>query len=274
MTFSEFANKKVLGVPVLYLAGAAVVILAIVAYRMDSKESPSEEQTPEGPPDAGSEGSTDDFYDALATQGTVTVVQGANQTSPDPVVKTNETWIREGAEWLVAQNMATGSQALQALTKYINGVDRSYQEQQWVDAVFKEKGAPPDGVSEGGNVGSKPAVKQAGTLPGIHTITGNSDNGYSQLAQLYYGSSDADRQDLLQAANTNLGLSGPWPIGTKVNIPAYKPIRTVTVNGRINKSTFAGQNGLSRAQLDALNNGPKWDALGPNIVAGTKVRVM
>lgn len=277
MTFSEVANKKVLGVPVLYLAGAAVVILAIVAYKMDAKTTPDETPGVEGSPDDGgmADDEATDAYAGLASGGTVTVVQAAtNPAATEETIKTNDMWVREGAEWLVAHGHSTGSVALTALTKYINGVDRSYAEQELVDLWFKEKGAPPDGVSEGGTVGSKPAQKQFSNLPGVHTITGNSDNGYPQLATLYYNSASADRQDLIQVANTSLGLSGPWPVGTKVTIPVLRNIRYYKTTKAEAKSTIASKNSLSRAQLDALNNGPMWTKYGSTVPKGVSVRIL
>jgi hypothetical protein len=277
VTFKELAAKKVFGVPVLYLALAAVVILAIVAYKMQPAKTDEVKGDPsaDGSLEGAADDETTDAYAGLASGGTVTVVQ--QPTTPEATevtIQTNETWVKRGAEWLVAGGYSTGPAALSALTKYVQGTDRSYDEQQLVDRVFKQFGAPPDSISEGGTVGAKPAQKQFPNLPGVHTITGNSDNGYPQLAALYYGSSSADRQDLIQAANTNLGLSGPWPVGTKVNIPEMKNIRYYTTPVAEHKNTVASKNALTRSQLDALNNGNTWDKYGATVPKGVRVRVL
>lgn len=270
-SFNELARKKVAGVPVLYLAGAAVVILAVVAWKM----KPS---TPkETPPDAGGDANAVDesAYDGLATQGTVTVVQQPNQTVPDPVVKTNSTWVKDGAEWLVAQNKASGTVAYSALSKYVNGGDRSFDEQQLVDLVIKEKGLPPDDIAEGGNAGSKPAQKQ-GTPPTVHTITGSSDDTWSEIATLYYGNSGGRGQDLLQFANPSLGASpGPFAIGTKITVPIYNatPKTYKVPRGPLSWSVVASRNGISETQLKNLNNGTAAWRNAPTLATGQVVVV-
>lgn len=271
MTFTEFAHKKVLGVPVIYVAGAAVAILAVVAWKLKPATPAADAGDTTGGTAADNAIDPTD-YSGLASNGSVTVVQASTDTTADPVVKTNSDWVREGAEWLTTSKGVPGSQAAAALNKYINGVDRSFDEQTLVDQVIAEKGQPPDDIAEGGNVGAKPAKKQFPEPPGVHTITGDSDNGYPQLATLYYGSSSADRQDLIQAANTNLGLAGPWSVGTKVTIPKFQTILIYKTTKPIGKSALAGQLALSRAQLDALNNGPTWTAWGSTVPAGKSVR--
>jgi hypothetical protein len=141
----------------------------------------------------------------------VTVVQqpsaDADTTPTKPI--DNEDWARKGAEWLTATHGVSGSAAIAALTKYISGTDRTFDEQTLVDMVIKEKGQPPNSIAEGGSVSAAPAKKQFSNFPGKHVIKGGSDNGFPQLATLYYGSAVDDRIDLLQAANPSLGTSGP-----------------------------------------------------------------
>jgi hypothetical protein len=343
--FEELAHKKVAGVPVIYLAGGAVVILGVVAWKMKPSTDAAD---PNAATDPGT--ATANPYDGLASNGTVTVAQGDLSTStastgtyssndawvragaswlatqknvsastalavlnkyvsgdyaklttaeqtmvdqwstqagppPDNVVSptgtdpgsttatpTNQEWINDGAAWLVANEHATGSAALAALTKYVNGSDRSYTEQQWVDAWFAKEGAPPEGITAAGSVGSKPVPapqRQFTTFPGTHVIKGGADNGYTGLAKLYYNSTAADRIDLLQAANTNLGSSGPWSIGTRVHIPAYHaPVYYTTPSVMTEKQILAKNPGLSSAAFEVLNNGKK-----STYPKGAKVRV-
>jgi len=212
-------------------------------------------------------------YGGLATQGTVTVVQGTNQTTPDVTIKTNETWVNDGAKWLVDNNKADGTTALAALTKYINDADLTYDEGQLVNQVIKEFGTPPDGVSGTGIVGSKPAQKQI-TPPGYHTVTGNFDNTYMRLAGLYFGANSAtEKNDLIQADPHNLSVGdGPFPNGTKIYIPAYHPPKWYVPTAPISKASAASKNGITRQQLDIFNNGPKYNGL-VTIPKGYQLRV-
>lgn len=153
MTFSELAHKKIAGVPVLYLAGGFVVILAVVAWKM----KPATDTTPEESP---LDGGTDDAvldenghadgsnpYAGYSGNGTVIV---APQPSPpaeeadDRRPGSNEEWVRQGAEWLVAEKKVNGQAAYVALNKYINSQSRSYTESGWVDQVIAAKGLPPE----------------------------------------------------------------------------------------------------------------------------------
>lgn len=199
-------------------------------------------------------------------------VTAPTQDAPATGITTNAQWISQGSSWLVANEHATGSAALAALTKYVNGQDRSYAEQQWVDEWFNHAGAPPEGVTATGVVGAKPptaAQRQFTTFPGVHVIRGGADNGYTGLAKLYYNSTAADRIDLLQAANTNIGPSGPWPIGTRVVIPAYHAPQyyTVPVSG-MTEAQICSKNGITKQQFEVLNNGYK-----SSYSKGARVRV-
>lgn len=225
-------------------------------------------------------------YSSLTTAEQTMVDQWSTQAGPPPdnvvsptqtattttATPTNQEWINDGAAWLVKNKNATGSAALAALTKYVNGSDRSYQEQQWVDAWFAQEGAPPEGITAAGSVGSAPVLapqRQFTSFPGTHTIKGGADNGYTGLAKLYYNSTAPDRIDLLQAANTNLGPSGPWAIGTKVHIPAYHAPDYYTTTTTMTESQILSKNpGLSAAAFEVLNNGRK-----STYPKGTRVRV-
>lgn len=272
MAFADVARKKVGGVPVIYLAGGAVAILAVVAWKM----KPS--ATPPVPVDAGAgdpNAVDTSAYSGLATQGTVTVVQQPNQTVADPIVKTNSIWVREGADWLTTTNKASGSAAYAALTKYINGADRSFAEQQLVDEVIKEKGQPPEDIAEGGTAGTKPAQKQ-GEPPTVHTITGSSDDTWPEIATLYYGNGSARGQDLLQFANPNLGASaGPFAVGTKISVPIFNgSAKTYRVpKGPVSWAAVASKNGISETQLRNLNNGPAAWRNAPTLQTGQVVVV-
>lgn len=135
-------SKKVAGVPVVYLAAGAAAIFGVVAWRMKSADS-GESNTPV---DSGSAAAnTDDPYADFESAGTV-VVQPATPVTPEPPDRpgTNDEWIKEGAEWLVATKNVPGPSAYSALSKYVEGTSRSTQEAQYVEWTIKEKGFPPD----------------------------------------------------------------------------------------------------------------------------------
>src|SRR6185436_2945490 len=180
MTFEEFAKKKVVGVPVLYLAAAAVVILGIVAWRM--KPTATDETAGVDPADgtAGTDDEAnglagmDDPYGGFNTTGTV-VVQPTAPSGNDATAafESNDEWARAGAEWLVAQNKSTGTEASGALNKYLSGDNLTFDEGALVNAVIKEKGQPPDPITQIGSVGEQPARKQFAGSNGTHTVMGS-----------------------------------------------------------------------------------------------------
>lgn len=279
MNFKELAGKKVGGIPVLYLAAAAVLVLAIYAWRLKPAAAFDEaEDTSQGPADTASsdEIADESAYGSLATNGTVTVVQPPVSTTPEPVEKTNEIWVKEGAEWAVtiaAKNkgvVTTGAQAVSALNKYVLGEDLSYEETSVVNAVIAEKGQPPDGVGTGGKISLDPPATRQGTPPLIHTVKGKNDATYQQLISLYYGSTSQPTFDLVQAANVDkLGFSGTYPPGTTVKIPAYTPPQFFTTTAATStRKAICAKNGITEAQFEALNNYSY-----VNFKPGSKVRV-
>jgi LysM repeat protein len=273
MNFSELIRKRVAGVPVTYLAAAAVLVLAIVAWRMKPSTPPPADEPIAGDPDTElpTEG---DPYGGLATQGTVTVVQQPAQTAP-VIEKTNETWVKEGAEWIVAHPTAdltaSGTAAVSALNRFLQGEDLSYEEGRIVNAVIREKGQPPDGTGSVGKISDAPGQKQFTNFPGKHTVKGVNDNTPAKLSTLYYGTADALHVNKLVAANTALGpATGSYSVGTKVTIPVYFNPRYFTVTKATTyPSQVAAKNGITYQQLIALNPG-----LAAPYKVGTKVRVL
>jgi len=259
VNFQEFSHKKVMGVPVLYLAGGFVVILAIVAWKMKSTTTATDTTSTDTSSAANAGTAANAIngsdYAGLASDGTVVVAPQPTTTIPtNSSITTNTQWVNSGVQWLVTNNKADGTTANQALSDYINGNDIGYSEKLLVDMVIAQYGLPPDG-SGGGSIGGKPATKQF-TPPGTHTVEGGSDNSYGALASLYYGSASQDRIDLLEAANIDSIGHGPWSPGTHVNIPAYHIPKyyTVTASKGENASSIAGKNSISLTIMAALNN--------------------
>lgn len=280
MTFQEFAAKKVLGVPVLYLGAAAVTILLIVAWRLkatpdDSDGAVSADDATVGTDEgstagqlAGMDGSP---YEGFTTNGTVVVQpQTPVATDTEPVIKDNDDWVRAGAEWLVAQKKASGSTAATALTKYVDGENLSFDEGNLVNLAIEEKGQPPDPLGKIGTIGTAPAQKQFNNYPGTHTVKGTNDNTPTKLAALYYGNSDSLHTNKIASANLAYGpVSTTYNVGTKITIPLYTNPRYYTITKTTTwPSQVAAKNGLSYNQFLALNPG-----LTAPYKVGSKVRV-
>jgi hypothetical protein len=257
MNFQEIASKKVAGVPVLYLAAAFVAILAFVAWRM-KPSAPEEEPTgDEGTtPDNAPTGEDDVDYSGLNTNGTVTVVQGP-PVAEEATKQTNDDWERAAVDYLVDAKLATPSEAQNAIRKYLEGNDLSFEEGALKDKAIMKLKLPPEPLTTLGNVGQAPGQKQFSNYPGRHTVKGSNDNTASKLAMIYYNSGSSPYAAEIVAANSALGPSGTtYAPGTSVTIPKWTGIRYYkTTKSTLWPSQVAAKNGLSYAQIIALNPG-------------------
>lgn len=275
MAFKEFAQKKVLGVPVLYLAALAVTILAVVAWRM--KPAATEDTAGVDPQDSldGVDNElvdADNPYSGLATNGTVVVApQTPADTTVEPVVKTNEDWVKDASEWLVAKKMATGIEATRALTKLIEGEDLSFDEGALANAAIAEKGQPPESIGKVGAIADQPARRQFSGSNGTHTVKGTNDDTFAKLAVVYYGNGDALHVNRIAEYNTKLGpASASFDAGTRIAIPTYVNPKYYTVTGKNLDNRFktiAAKAGATPEMIQALN-----PSLTEPIPNGTKVR--
>ncbi len=259
MTFQEFTRKKVVGVPVLYLLAAGAVILGIVAWKM--KPAPEEKVT-EDPNAAG--GDTDPLtgagsdYSGLATQGTVTVVQQGTQTEQESEKQTNDDWERAAVAFLIEDKKVTATDAQNAISKYLEGADLTFEEGSLKNAAIAKLGLPPERLSSVGSVGTQPAQKQFSLFPGKHTVKNTNDNTAAKLAQLYYGNSGQVYVDLIVSQNYSLGR-GTYNPGTVVTIPTWYEPRYIVVSKStgVYPSTVGAKNGVSYQQIEGLNPGVK-----------------
>lgn len=281
MGYDEFAKKKVLGVPVLYVAAAAVTILVIVAWKM---KAVGDQETPGVTPEDGVAGAESDesnagglagmgnAYDGYNSNGTVVVspIPTPTQTA-EPTFSDNDAWVKASAEWLVAKNKASGTDASRALNKYVAGENLSFDEGSLVNAAISEKGQPPDPIGQIGTIGEQPARKQFAGSNGTHTVQGTNDNTMPKLAALYYGVGDALHANRIAEYNTGLGpVTTTFTAGTKVVIPSYVNPVYYTVTGKNSDNLFktiAGKAGASVPMIRALN-----PSLTEPIPNGTKVR--
>jgi hypothetical protein len=259
VNFNEIASKKVAGIPVLYLAGGFVVILAVVAYRMKTTSGVAEPDTSNAE-DAGAVAGESDAaadYSGLATAGTVTVVQSA-QNDIQKEVYTNSDWEQDAIAYLVSEKSVSGVDAQVAVNKYLDGSDLTYEQKQWIDACIAKLKAPPDSVGAIGTIGTQPGQKQFSNFPGKHTVKNQNDNTPSKLAGLYYGSGSVDKARLIAGANSALGAPGvTYAPGTVVTIPAYHdPVwYKVTGRGDTTAKGVASRNGIMETTVRVLNTG-------------------
>lgn len=271
-TAQEIMHKKVAGIPVVYLGGAAAIVLAIIAYRMRNNNPPAATATDPAATGVDANGDTVDesLYGGLATNGTVTTAPVDTSTPVEAVQATNDSWLRSSVTDVVKANIATAGDAQAALAKYLAGDQLTFDEGKIRDYALKTDGLPPEPLQAIGSVSEAPAQKQFSSFPGNHTVKGNNDNTPAKLAQLYYGRSDYLVADTIVSQNTALGpRTATYSVGTVVHIPAYSEVRYFTaVKGYQYPGPIAAKNGLSYAQLLGLNPG----AVYP-LPIGRKIRV-
>lgn len=271
-SFDEIVKKKVVGVPVLYWALAAVVILGIVAWRM----KPAPETAVTDDPDAEN-GATDPLtdpgsdYSGLATQGTVTVVQGGTTTQQEAKEQTNEDWERAAVAYLIEDKKVTATDAQAAISKYLDGVDLTFDEGALKNAAVAKLGLPPERLSSVGAVGTAPAQKQFSLFPGRHTVKGPNDNTPGKIAQLYYGNSGKAYVDTIVSQNFRYGgATTTYTPGTIINVPTWYEPRYVTVSKTTGQypSQIGAKNGIDYKVVEGLNPG-----VSAPYAIGTKIRV-
>jgi len=284
VNFKDLAQKKVAGVPVLYLAAGFVVILAVVAWRMRTTAT---ENTAGTDPEAALDGIEDveggiavspsNPYAGYSTTGTVVVAPEKPEVE-EPVQIDNDAWVKQGAEWAVNAKKSTGTVAYATLTKYVSGEDLSYDEGELVNAVIAEKGQPPEPIGKVGAISDQPARKQFSSSNGSHIVKGTNDNSAAKLATLYYGNGDATHALRIAQYNTTLGTATTtYPVGTKVTIPSYVTPYYYTVNGNARRGqakndqwfqTIGAIHGASAKMISTINPN-----LSEPIKVGTKVRI-
>lgn len=258
-SFSEFSKKKVLGVPVLYLVGAFVAILALVAWKLKPSVDPTSGDataTDENATGVSEDQATDTMpdYSSLDNTGTV-VVSPVTPTPADVVAETNDTWLRAAIADVVAAKAATAADAQSALTKYLAGDNLSYDEGKIRDVALTKTGLPPEPLAQVGSVSALPAQKQFTNFPGTHTVKGSNDNTMSKIAALYYGSGDGVHADKIAAANTSLGPTATiLNVGTRVHVPGWVTPKFVkAAKGYQTDSQIASKNGIAAINVQRLN---------------------
>lgn len=242
LNVKELASKKVAGVPLLYIAAGVGVVLLYLAIR--SKPTNTDAVDTSEPVDTLT-GDESLSGDAAMTPLVTNPIFVANPSQAVVSENTNGLWSRQAIQWLIS-NGATAGDATTAIQKYLSGENLSYSEGQLRDAAVKEFGLPPEDFSSGRTLGyNGPAAKQ-GEPPTDHIVKGKSDNSFRELAQLYYGLSNADAVNLIAARNAS--LVEPLATGVTVRIPewhnpkyyrATSATRTLYAIARVNQTTPA-----------------------------------
>jgi hypothetical protein len=153
-TPSGWLSKRYLGVPVVYLAGALVAILVIVAYLGSKKKNTT------GAPASTAATVPVDPYSGLATTGTVTTGAPTYYVAPNTqnidtgAATTEQQWQSQAISALTSTGVsAIDAQA--AVLAYTNGQDMTYAQKALVDAAIVKIGLPPV-VASVGNVAAEP----------------------------------------------------------------------------------------------------------------------
>lgn len=204
-TVTKAARRRVLGVPVLYIAAAVAVILAVYAYKTQTR--PGKVASANGETDASevsdAPGDLGSVYPTMP-RGTVIVapasmVNDASATS----LETNTEWLRQGVALLGADGVSGGTAQL-ALQKYLDGEQLSYVQGSYRDKVIAKLGLPPDPSTVGGTDPESaafptPIPSVPGTLPEGENTTLSDMIRAAYYAQLGRPASDAEVQTWVTA---------------------------------------------------------------------------
>lgn len=278
MDIKTLTNKKIAGVPAIYLALGLAIVMIYAAFRLKPSASPSESSSPENSAEPDIAGDADVNTDQPVFSATPTItqpsgVQSGASVSSVPQADTDDLWRRRAIDYL-RQNGYTLELATSAITKYLAGDVLTTTEASARDKAVQQFGLPPESVPESTvNVPTTPTApkpgQRQGTPPTAHTVTGTSDDTYAELSRLYYGVAGQGTGYINLLKATNLGTHEPIRKGTRVTIPKptvpkyYRATAaTRTLNG------IASKNGVSAAFVIALNPGKRFP-----VAAGNSVRV-
>ncbi|HJY05898.1 MAG TPA: hypothetical protein VJ323_06250, partial [Bryobacteraceae bacterium] len=141
----SFFSRKIGGIPVLYLVGGFVVVLAVIAWRMKPNSVASEEpaMSADDPfrSDANIRNEDDSPLPPIPVGTVVAPVQGtpANPDQGNAAIQTNTDWLKAGVEFLVSKKQGP-AEAQRALSTYLDGTDMTMAQQAMVDQVIAEYG--------------------------------------------------------------------------------------------------------------------------------------
>lgn len=272
MDIDGLLKKKIAGVPVPVIGGVVAAGVAYYAYTIHTAPSDVTD-VPEG--DAASADPTAEGDPGNAALGQPTfyasnpgAVYGTGSTVTATTTQdTDDAWKRRAVEWLIA-NGTDASLASNAMSKYLNGAQLTFEEGAARDKVLAQFGLPPESIPTGKtNLYKGPASKQ-GEPPVSHIVKGTSDDSFSELALLYYGLGGGIASNLIEAANGG-AIKEPFPVGTTIRIPKYHdPKYFVATSHTRSLYDIAKRNGTTAARIHELNGEREFP-----VKVGTRVRV-
>lgn len=279
-------QKKIAGIPVIYIVGLFVAILAVVAWRMKSSATDPDPVT-ESETVTEEDVTGDPSYPGgaptfVANPAPVYIPPDGNQGEQS--IDSNEKWMRRAIEWLAGNGHASVDQATVAIQKYLAGEHLSVSEGKLRDLAISHYGLPPEIPQSGGTDEPATPIPQTPTPqnptprtpipPTYYTVTGNNDNTWSKLAVKFYGSGDDNHVDYLQSWNVRSGAphSGTIANGIRLWIPVYQSPKYITANASMRTAADIIKKNPplnSVDMLEELNDGMKFP-----VAVGTRVRVL
>jgi len=256
----ELSRKKVAGIPVAY-AGAAMAAGGLW-YALRAKPTPEPPADTPVDPASDNAGVDQPTFIASPVSGTLGVGSVTSAVTQD----TNDQWVRRAVTFLVAAGVGV-SDASNALNKYVDGAQLSYDEGKLRDRAVAQFGLPPESVPMSPTQPYKGPATRQGTPPITHKVSGKSDDTFNELTLLYYGLNNADAVRYLKSAN--VGVSEPFVFGQAIVIPKWHAPKFYKAT-RANHTLYdiARVNGQSAGEVQALNPGVKFP-----VKVGTRVRV-
>lgn len=217
---ASFFQKKVVGIPVVYFAAGAVLILAVFAWQTKSTSVSVVDTQPES---SGDTILSEDDLPPLPLGTVYPMPSSPADTTDGTGIDDNDEWLKKGVMYLSTTRGVSPGDAQQALSLYLDGADLSWQQGEMRDNVIREIGMPPYPVSIGSTA---PDIgRTQGALPRDHSVKGVNDNTATKLAGLYYGRSDAFAVKAITDAN---GGAANFAVGASVKVPALPTPATVT----------------------------------------------
>jgi hypothetical protein len=276
MDFKSLTDKKVAGIPALYLILGVTVIALYGAIKIKPAPAPADAGADTGADTAGDLPDTSQpVFTATPTitqpSGVVTSVSAAS--GPD----TDDLWKRRAIDYL-RQNGYTLDLATSAINKYLDGQALTVTEAGARDKAVALFGLPPEGIPDTSTTPrttslpttpnyNGPASRQ-GVPPITHIVRGKSDDSYDELSRLYYGRTGASENLLIRSYNPS-HLSGPFPVGTSIKIPRYvEPKWYNATSATRTAAAIAQKNGTTPRRIHDLNLRKQFP-----VRPGTRVRV-
>lgn len=234
-----FTSKRVGGVPVIYIAGGVVAVLAVYAWRAKSAPAaPAETDTTTDTTGAPTDGT---LYPS-PPDGTVSTPVTGQETTPttgNTAITDNGAWLQAAETYLIGKGYGAGTAQL-ALQTYLDGSDMTYDQGVMRDAAIAQFGLPPDGATIGAT-GAKPPT------PAVYT-------GYKEnpvTGEIFGVKADGSEVYLSNAEWKSLG--SPKPTETVPTATLYRGYvedpRTHAIYGETHSGSYVW---LTNAQWKAL----------------------